>query len=111
MSTHKAKITQDELQRIAHIEASIQHWGAEHTQLMLKASKALQTIDSLYSARQQILDKSYKEAGIDTLTVQHVNIDAEGVVTVVCLDPPPPPVPSSATVTDPAPPMQDSTSS
>ena len=89
MTTKQAKLSKEDLQKVAHIEVSIQHWQGEHTNLHLKARKVLDNIDSLYQARAQILNAAYKEAGIDSQLVEHTNIDHEGNITVHCADPAP----------------------
>jgi len=91
MITKQTKISKEELQKVAHIEESVRHWSNEHTNISMKGRKILETIETLYQARSEILEKAYGEAGIDPASIQNVQIDGEGTVTVMCADPTPGP--------------------
>ena len=88
MINKQAKLSAEDLKQIAHIEVSIQHWSMEHTNLSMQAYSMLENIHSLHEARTQILEKAYKEAGIDSRTIQQpIKINKDGIINCVCTDP------------------------
>jgi hypothetical protein len=100
MIHRQAKLTEEELKQVAHIDVSVQHWSLQHTELSLQARSMLENIASLGMARNQILNKAFKEADIDPETVQKVNIDKDGNIHCLCVPPQPPgPPPPPPTVT------------
>ena len=102
MVNRQTKIDQAELQKLGHLDVSIQHWSVEHAKLSLQQRAALETLDNLYRAREQLLFRAYKEAGIDPSTIIEARVMKDGTVTVLCQDP----MPSSPTDA-PVPPAQE----
>jgi predicted transcriptional regulator len=99
MTTRQAKLPPDDLKKVAHIEVSIQHWSAEHTQAILRADALLENIKGLHQARSQILETAYKVAGIDPSIIQSIKIDKDGVIECACLPVEPVPEVSNSTPT------------
>ena len=94
MIHRQAKLTEEELKQVAHIDVSVQHWSLQHTELSLQVRSMLENISALGMARNQVLERALKEANIDPKTIQKVNIDKDGNVHCLCLPPPPPAPPA-----------------
>ena len=112
MIHRQAKLTEEELKQIAHIDVSIQHWSLQHADLSLQARSMLDNIATLGHARNQVMDRALEEAKIDPKSVQKVSIDKDGNVHCLCA-PPPPPAPAAdangvAAATPATPPVEPS---
>ena len=83
------KLTEESLSKFAQFESSIAHWSYEHTVLTLKARKMLESIDSLFLARQKLVDDFLASQGIATKDVENVNISPAGEVIVSLREPVP----------------------
>jgi hypothetical protein len=86
MTTQTLKLNAETFAKIGHYETSIQHWSTEYTVLTLRAKKTLEGIDSLYVARQKIIDEILEEGEIDIKRVKDVKILADGEIQVELLD-------------------------
>jgi hypothetical protein len=99
MITRQAKLTAEQYNNIAAIETSVQYHTNRHTAVALEGRKILDAIDALYRARDEIMDKAYKDACIDGNSVQHISIGKDpeggGIITVQCAEPIPVPMPVS----------------
>ena len=71
----KVKISPEDLKALSSFETSIARWSMEHASLMLSSKRALDTIEALYSGRQQSIDKLLEAAGITPGQVMSVKID------------------------------------
>lgn len=76
------KLSPDDLAKLTQYEASISHWSNEYTVLILKSKKALEGIDSLYQARQKLIDELLKSNDINLTIVDGVDVSPNGDVTV-----------------------------
>lgn len=83
------KLSEESLSKFAQFESSIAHWSYEHTVLVLKAKKTLESIDSLFLARQKLVDDFLTSQGISTKDVENVNISPSGEVIVSLREPVP----------------------
>ncbi len=91
MKFRQAKLSAEDLQKYAKLETSYQHWAVQHTQLCIQAKAALDQVSAMQNAKNQILDESYKAAGIDPHTIQELRISMvpetkEGRIDVVCAE-------------------------
>ena len=116
MIHRQAKLSAEELANLAKIESSAQHWAVQASNLALQHKHALEQFESMTQARNQLLGKVYKEAGIDETTIQDLRISMnketkEGLVDILCMPspmaapangaPPPPEAPSAPPVPPP----------
>jgi len=96
MIQRQAKLSAEDLNKLAQLESSVQHWSVQHANLHIQANHALSQINAMTQARNQLLEACYKEAGIDSNTIQDIRISRnpqtkEGLVEVMCAEPPAPP--------------------
>lgn len=123
MIHRQAKLSAEDLNKLAQLETSVQHWAVQHANLHLQANNALSQINAMTQARNQLLEACYKEAGIDSNTIQDIRISRnpqtkEGLVECICAEPPPPPetnasangAPAGSASEPPAEPSKDATS-
>lgn len=64
MPTKQIKITPVELEHIAKIDSSIEHWSKIHSMKQLEADSSLSQVRSLYAAKGQFFSKKSSEVGI-----------------------------------------------
>jgi hypothetical protein len=113
MIHRQAKLSAEELQNLAKLESSAQHWSIQACNLTMQQKQAQAQFEAITTARNQLLSKAYKEAGVDENTIQDIRISMnketkEGLVDIVCLPNPmaPPangaPPPSAPPETAPA---------
>jgi hypothetical protein len=69
MFTKHIEVSSDELQMIARVDSSVQHWSLEHTQLTIRAQEALAQAHSMYATRKQLLDRLVQGIGLDAAKV------------------------------------------
>jgi hypothetical protein len=89
MIHRQAKLTAEQLQDLAKIESSAQHWAVQSANLALQHKHALSQFESMTHARNQLLAGVYKEAGVDEATIQDIRISMnketkEGLVDIIC---------------------------
>ncbi len=84
MIAKQAKVSKEDLQKIAQIDVSLQHWQNEYCNMQLTAKNMLSNIEGLHQARHQILTVAYKEAGINPASIVQANINKDGVITAMC---------------------------
>ena len=75
MQSRQIELSREQLEGIARIDASIDHWSKEHTRAALRAQDALSQAHALYGARQQALDGALREAGLDPALVIRGQLD------------------------------------
>jgi hypothetical protein len=83
MSEKVITVNEDQLTKLKEYEASISHWSVEHSVLLLKAKKTLEGIDSIYSARQKMVDGILKENEIELKDVKDILFDPSGTIKVI----------------------------
>ena len=100
MIHRQAKLTPDEFKHVVQLDASIQHWSMQYTNMMLQARDMLENIANLNLARNQALDRALMEAQIDPKTIKRCEVDPTGTINCLCVPPPPPgpPAPGEAEV-------------
>src|SRR5512135_2821619 len=111
MIHRQAKLSAEELQNLAKIESSVQHWAIQYANLNMQAKHALTQVEAMTQARNQLLGEAYKAAGVDETTVQDIRISMnkdtkEGLIDIICL-PPPQVVPANGAPPPPAPPSPE----
>jgi len=104
MIHRQAKLSAEDLNKLAQLESSVQNWAVQHSNLHMQANHALSQINAMTQARNQLLQAAYDSAGIDSNTIQDIRISRnpqtkEGLIEVMCAEPPPPEPPSPSTET------------
>jgi len=92
MIHRQAVLSAEEVQSLAKIESSSQHWSAQFTQLSIQAKYALSQVESLNQARSQLLNAAYRTVGVDENTVQNIQVrmnkdTKEGILDIICFPP------------------------
>lgn len=77
MTPKKIELSDEDAKKLTDIEASIQHWSHQHTQLSVDAANALDQVRSLTEARQQIVRDLISSNDIDLSNVAQVAMSAE----------------------------------
>jgi hypothetical protein len=65
MEQRRIPLSAESLDQMTHYDMSIGHWSQEHTKASLQIRSMLDNIDSLFQARQALLDRIISEAGVD----------------------------------------------
>lgn len=76
------KLDEAEYEHIKKIELSINKFSKEYTTANLMARNMLNTIGSLYDARQQIIQKKVEESKVDPQKIVDMTID-NGILKIV----------------------------
>ena len=77
MTPKKIEISEENVKKLTDLEASIQHWSQQHTQLSLDAQNALEQVRTLTEARQQIVRGLISSADVDLSSIAQVSLSPE----------------------------------
>jgi len=75
MTPFKISLTEENSDKIGHIEASIQHWAQKHTSLSVQAAEALDQIRALTEARNKVISDVIDASSVEPSKVASVSLD------------------------------------
>lgn len=84
-SVHNFSLTKQDLEHLGNIENSIREHSIKYAQTMIEARGLEGQVADLYEARRQLVLKKAAESGIDPNTIQGVQVDKDGSVSVLVL--------------------------
>lgn len=72
MEQRRIPLSAEALDQMTHYDMSIGHWSQEHTKATLQIKSMLDNIESLFQARQALLDRIIADSGVDPARVVQI---------------------------------------
>jgi hypothetical protein len=86
-SVHGFNLTKQDLEHLSRVETSIREHSTKYAQAMIEARGLEGQVADLYEARRQFILKKAEESGIDPKSIQGVQVDKDGAVSVLVIGP------------------------